>query len=48
MGQHYHGTIKHGPSMARPEPYNARAWHGPVVVPCLGRNFGPGTARLMG
>jgi len=52
LGRHGHGTRKHGPSTARPGSHRARAWHGPTLVPCLGRNVGPwagpGTARLTG
>ena len=52
LGRHGHGTRKHGPSTARPGSHCARAWHGPTLVPCLGRNVGPwagpGTARLTG
>jgi len=41
MGRPRHGTEKHGPGTTRLGSLRARAWHGPVVVPCLGRHVGP-------
>lgn len=41
MGRNEHGPKKHGPRTARPNGLRARAWHGPMPCPCLGRTFGP-------
>ena len=37
QARHYEARSRHGPAHFN----RARAWHDPVVVPCLGRNVGP-------
>jgi hypothetical protein len=41
MGRPEHGPKKHGPRTAWPVLHSARAWPGPPLRPCLGRQFGP-------
>jgi hypothetical protein len=41
MGWPEHDPKKHGPRTAWPIIHSARAWPGPPLRPCLGRQFGP-------